>query len=364
MISLLLACTPPDDTAEARPETLTLAAEVAERGKQIWPVENLPFDWMQTVWAFGLHRLEARQPGQHHYYAAWMEQEVSRFEGEDPKRFVSSDSMSPATMASIAMLEDPQLQLTPITDAGHLYLSQAPRTENGAIQHWAEGSPFGDNGQVWVDSQFMFGMFLLSEHRRTGERAHLELWVEQYVLFSELCRDPQDQLYRHAWDDIDKVNIPSEPVFWNRGNSWVLVAAAEMLRLVGPEDPAWEQIQPLFAEHALAVLQLQATDGLWHTVLNRPQDPDNYTETSGSGLIAYAFYVGHRSGALDGQYQDAAYRAVDALVEDRIDEDLTVEGTSFGTNPGDYDYYLDVVQLDDIVLGVGSVVMVLAETSP
>jgi rhamnogalacturonyl hydrolase YesR len=361
MLLLLLACTAPVDDIE-RAETLTLAADIADRGKDIWPVERLPFDWMQTVWAFGLHRLDARQGGQHAYYAAWMADNVERF--EDGAHFVSSDSMSPATLASVVMVEDATAELTPITDAGHAYLAEAPRTTDGAIQHWAEGSPFGDNGQVWVDSQFMFGMFLLSEYRRTGDDALLDTWTEQYLLFSQLCRNEDAQLYHHAWDDIDGVNIPVDPVFWNRGNSWVLLSAAEMLRLVGPEDARWEQIQPLFEAHASATLALQADDGLWYTVLNKPDHPDNYTETSGSALIAYAFYVGHEAGALDDAYQDAAYATVDAIVADRIDDDLTIEGTSFGTNPGDLEYYLDVVQLDDIILGVGSVVMLLAETSP
>jgi len=98
--------------------------------------------------------------------------------------------------------------------------------------------------------------------------------------------------------------------------------------------------------------------------LNRPEDPANYTETSGSALIAYAFHVGVEAGALGPEYQDAAYATVDGIVSDRISSDRVVEGTSFGTNPGDYDYYVGVAQLDDIILGVGSVVMLLAETSP
>ena len=35
-------------------------------------------------------------------------------------------------------------------------------------------------------------------------------------------------LYRHAYDDKSDSNIPSEAVYWARGNSWVLISAALM----------------------------------------------------------------------------------------------------------------------------------------
>ena len=357
---LLFACTGAPEVE--RHETAELAEALAERGVETWPVQSLPFDWMQTVWGYGLHRLYARTEDARWQavYAEWMLDNVDDFEGEDPKAFRSSDSMSPSLLAARAMGEDPSLELSPITEAAHAYLETAPRTDDGAIEHWAEGSAFGEIGQVWIDSQFMFGLFLLAEYERTGERAHLDAWVEQYLLFSELCR-ADGGLYHHAWDDLEKVNIPAEAVYWNRGNSGVLVSAAEMLRTVGPEDEHWDTVQPLFQEQAEATLALQASDGLWFTVLNAAEDPDNYTETSGSALIAYAFAVGLESGALEGEAWQGSVRSAVAGVEGRITDDLVVEGTSFGTNPGDYDYYLSVAQLDDIILGVGSVVMLLAE---
>ena len=48
----------------------------------------------------------------------------------------------------------------------------------------------------------------------------------------------------------------------------------------------------------------------------------------------------------------------------RIDDngsEWVVEGTSLGTNPGDYDYYVNIGQLDNLILGSGAVVMMLAE---
>lgn len=359
MLFLLFACT---GEPEREPlATRDTAIQIAELGMERWAVEDMPFDWMQTVWAFSIHEL-GRSTGDStysDYSTGWMLDNVAKFEGDDPKAFHSSDSMSPALLASLAMADD-DLPLTPITDAAHLYLASAPRTDAGAIEHWADGSPFGEIGQVWVDSQFMFGMFLLGEYDRTGDEAYLDEWVEQYELFSDHCRDPDDQLYRHAWDDWEGVNIPAEATYWNRGNSWVLVSAAEFLNRVDASHPAYDRIAEQFRTHADATIALQAEDGLWWTVLNSSADA-NYTETSGSALIAYALHRGIEAGVLnDSSHLDAVLAAADA-VQAEVTEDGVVEGTSFGTNPGDEAYYLSVTQLDDIILGVGAVVLFLDE---
>lgn len=357
LLAALLACTPP----EAEPDPLDLsstARELAARGAETWPAEDLPFDWMQTVWAYGLWSLD--EDWSTAYAQDWMADNLERFQGEDPAGFHSSDSMSPALLASLLMGQDPSLELEPITDAAHAYLAEAPRTAEGAYEHWGPDSVFGEVGEVWIDSQFMIGMFLLAEYDRSGDSAYLDSWVEQYELFSMHCRDEQDQLYRHAWSDVEQVNIPAEAVYWNRGNSWVLVSAAEYLARVEPGSPGWERIQPQFEAHAQATLALQAEDGLWHTVLNFPEDPDNYTETAGSALIGHALARGLESGALEGQeWEDSVARAARGTYGRVNPETGAVEGTSFGTNPGDYDYYLGIIQLDDIILGVGTVVLFL-----
>ena len=273
--------------------------------------------------------------------------------------------MSPALLASIVLREDPDAGLEPILEAAEAYLASVPRTDEGAIVHWGEDTAFVDDDEVWIDSQFMVGMYLLSEHDRTGDRAYLDRFVEQYMLFSELCRDPAADLYRHAYDDGTDTNIPAEETFWARGNSWVLIAGAEALARLPSDDPAFEVVAPLFESHAASVLATQADDGLWHTVMNQPrgEDPANYTETSAAALFGYALVRGTAS-VLDPDEVREPLAALVAGLEERVverDEALHVLGTSFGTNPGDYDYYVGIPQLDDQLLGYGSLVMFLAE---
>jgi unsaturated rhamnogalacturonyl hydrolase len=362
----VLACSQPEPDRVVH-ETLAEATALAEQGTAKWEPEGLYFGWIQAVWAYGVHRLHAAtgEPKWHTYYADWMADEVAPYEGADPKAFGASDDMSPAILASIAMIEDPGTDFEPITDAAHLYLDTIERTEDGAIPHWGADSSVGPPNQVWVDSQFMFGVFFLREAQRTGDSAHIDAFVEQYQLFSQLCRDGDDQLYRHAWDDVAGQNIPTDAVYWARGNSWVLISAAELLATVERDSAEWDAVLPLFTAHAEAVADVQASDGLWHTVLTtNTDDVMYYTETSASALIAYALAKGVRSGALDdARYMPVVTRAVEGIrarIRDDGDE-LVVTGTSYGTNPGDYDYYVSIGQADGLMLGVGAVVMLFAE---
>lgn len=347
---------------------MALATRLAEEGTSRVPPDGLAFDWMQTVWAYGIFRLhqssgDARWSDYNH---AWMALSVDAFTGKAPWSFHSSDAMSPSVIAAALMATDDSADYSPITEAADAYLATAPRTDEGAIAHWGEDNAWGfPTDQVWVDSMFMFGVLLLWQHQQTGDPAKLAMFRDQYVLFSDLCRDPDADLYRHAYDDSDDANIPAEAVFWARGNSWVLIAAAEALAMIPASDPVHQEILPLFLAHAEAIAAVQAEDGLWRTVLNDPaSDPDNYTETSASALIAYALARGLKAGVLDEKRYTPVVAAAVAGVQGRIDEKggtLVVEGTSLGTNPGDYDYYVGIGQLDNLILGIGAVTMMLAE---
>ena len=371
LLSASLGCRsdgPEPDPPVWRYATRDLAVRLADQAAVRWAPDDLGLDWIQTVLAWGFLRLDAADPAGGHgaFAVTWLNDHVGAFEGADPKAFVSSDSMSPASVAASVMADAPARDYTPITGTAFAYLDGLPRTAAGAFPHWGpEHALFGDTLQVWVDSQFMIGMTLLQEHRRTRDPAPLTEWVTQYLLFSQLCRDPDDQLYRHAWDDLAQQNVPAEPVYWSRGNSWVLVSAAEFLRLA-PDHAEAEAIAALHQAHLEAVAATQRDDGLFWTVLNAPfgDDARNYPETSGAALIGYSIAVGLRSGALTQERWGPVLAGIVGGVALQLEEQegrLVLQGTSFGTNPGDYDNYVDTPTLPDQIVGVGAVLMLLAE---
>ncbi|RME26656.1 MAG: hypothetical protein D6798_06275 [Deltaproteobacteria bacterium] len=369
LLSVLLACTGGSGDRGAdrwlpHLETLSLAQDLAERGMDRNPVDVQPHDWMQTVWVYSLLRLSdvTGDEAAARYAATWMTDwlpEVQALVADGDTPFVSSDSLSPAIIA--ARLDDPALQ--PIIDAADAYLDTAPRSADGAIEHWTDAAPFGVPDQVWIDSQFMIGQYMLARYVATGDPGWADRWVEQYDLVSRLCRDPADQLYRHAWDDAAGENIPAEAVYWNRGNSWVLTTGVDGLIVLGDAAPDW--LADAVEAHARAVADAQDGSGLWPTVLSPPggPDPDNYLETSGSALLAAAIARGTTAGVLPADLQAVVAPAVvgvEGMIEEG-DDGPVVTGTSFGTNPGSYEDYLAVGQVDDLLLGIGAVILLLAD---
>lgn len=365
----LAACTSKDpvDQPVERWDTLPLAERLGDEGMARWPANAQVFNWLNAVWGYGvLATYDASGEARFlDYGVTWMTGAKTRFEGDDPITFAASDEVATSGVASIVSHRS-GLDLSPIFTEADAYLdTRAGRLSNGAIAHWGEGSTFPTD-QVWVDSLFMFGMYWLAEFDRNGDTVRLDALATQLDAFSALCRDPANDLYRHAYDDSDAVNIPSDAVYWARGNSWVLVAASELLARVEKDGPTWTAQQPQFAAHAAAVAALQAEDGLWHTVINDPFPGDgrNYTETSASALIVSALARGVDKGALDAATFDPVIdRGVAGLLA-RLRDDgdqLVVEGTSIGTNPGNYDNYVDTAMFDGFVLGVGATMRTLAQ---
>ena len=143
------------------------------------------------------------------------------------------------------------------------------------------------------------------------------------------------------------------------------MSAAEFLRLA-PSHPDAAEIEALFVSHLEATGATQRDDGLFWTVLNAPMGDDarNYPETSGSALIGYAVAVGLGAGVLPADPWGAILSRIVAGVAGQLPEEdgrLVLQGTSFGTNPGDYDNYVNTPVLPDQIVGVGAVLMLLAE---
>jgi len=74
-------------------------------------------------------------------------------------------------------------------------------------------------------------------------------------------------------------------------------------------------------------LSFQAENGLWHTVMTRP---DFYQETSGSAGIAGGILKAVRLQMLDSGYQAKAFKAMEGVVA-QIDGEGAVQGVSGGT---------------------------------
>ncbi|MNR33458.1 Unsaturated rhamnogalacturonyl hydrolase YesR [compost metagenome] len=83
-------------------------------------------------------------------------------------------------------------------------------------------------------------------------------------------------------------------------------------------------------QQAAKLAELQAADGMWHTLLD---DPNSYTETSATAAFAYGILKAVRMGYLPESYREVGSKAYAAVVS-QIDAEGVVNGVSYGTGMG------------------------------
>lgn len=351
-----------DDTPDAL-DTTELTGRLAGQWIADEPADEYFWDWMDAVYMLGFVEAGAATgaPELYDYPATW----VDRYYPEvvSGERYPdASDRVAPHTVPVRLMTSTGGDEYAVVLEVVDDYLANVPRSDDGGILHW--GTHFPDQRELLIDSLFMFGGYMVSAYVLTGDEAYLDQFVEQLAIFADLCRDGDSGLFVHAWDDEDKVNVPDEAVFWARGNGWIVAVSSWYLAWAPEDHPGREQVLDVYRSQVDGWIAVQDEGGLFHTVLNHPEDPDNYLETSASALFLHGAARGIHAGILPPEdYRDAVVAAHDGVVGRIVEDDdghLTVEGTSFGTMPTSYENYIGIPLVDDLPMGVGTVLMGLS----
>jgi unsaturated rhamnogalacturonyl hydrolase len=340
-------------------EEIALATAIAHRYMEEHPPETELFDWTSGVLMFALTELYrvTEDPKLRDYYKAYLDHHIDL--GYD---MFWSDSCPPA-LTALALLregeDDPAYRK--VVDDVLDYLETVPRTDEGGIWHNGPTAGVAAPG-IWLDSLFMFGMVLNREGDEFENDDALTLMEEQLGVFKSVLQSDQG-LMVHADDWI--LDFDTD-IYWARGNGWVVASLAEYLRVRQARGETDESALDMFDRIVAGALATQDESGMWWTVTNRPAEGDNYLETSAPALFAYGLARGYRYGPLGETERDAAKRAMEG-VQDRIvlddQERPIVTRISGGTEPGTFEFYVGIEEIDDLNYGVGAVILGLIETS-
>jgi rhamnogalacturonyl hydrolase YesR len=209
---------------------------------------------------------------------------------------------------------------------------------------------------IWADDMYMGVSLLAAAGQMTGDKVYYDDAARQVLQIGHHLWVPERQLMTHAWNTANPDFQPR--YFWGRANGWCMMAMAELLTVLPEDHPDRPAVLTQFCSMAQAVASLQATDGLWHQMLDRP---DTYTESSCSGMFVFALARGVNRGWLNAAaYGPTAESAWGALAG-RVDKTGHIAGTCVGTSYGDdYVFYAHRPETDD-VHGYGPLLLAGAE---
>jgi len=201
-------------------------------------------------------------------------------------------------------------------------------------------------GTVWPDDLYMGGVFLV----RWGIYNHDQKFIDdaaRNIIHQAALEADTDGLWFHGYFINEKKHAPFK---WGRGNGWVTVTLVETLSAMPENDPLRPQLLDILRKQIAGLKKVQAPDGMWRQVLDKPELWD---ETSCTAMFAYGIARAVNRGWIDPSNMVVARRAFAGIAK-KVTADGDVNGTCEGTNIGTtLDFYINRPHPDNDTHGRG-----------
>lgn len=183
--------------------------------------------------------------------------------------------------------------------------------------------------RLWIDDMYMITAVQAQAYLATGDKKYINRAAEEMVLYlDEIQRD--NGLFYHA---------PDAPFFWGRGNGWMAVGMAELLRMLPKDNPHKDRIEKAYKKMMQTLLRYQAYDGMWRQLID---DPASWKESSASAMFTYAMIIGVKNGWLDKKVYGTAARKAWISLQAYLDENNNLRSVCMGTGTkNSYNHYIE-----------------------
>lgn len=204
---------------------------------------------------------------------------------------------------------------------------EGPRVTDQSRKFYNQGYTW--QTRLWIDDMFMITALQAQAFRATGDQKYIDRGAKEMVFYLDQLQKPNGLFY-HA---------PDVPFFWGRGDGWMAVGMAELLRSLPENNPSRARIMQGYKNMMASLLKYQAESGMWRQLID---DPESWPETSSTGMFTFAMITGVKNGWLDKKlYGTAARKGWLALIT-YLDENADMREVCQGTNKkNDRQYYLD-----------------------
>lgn len=176
--------------------------------------------------------------------------------------------------------------------------------------------------EMWIDGVFMGQMFLLRYGEVIGDREYCyKEATKQILVFANHGRKPGTGLYLHAYDE-DKTAAWADPKtglspeVWSEGLGWYALVVSEALRVLPANHPDRAAIVRIMQDLVVDLARTQdPKTGLWYQVVDKGDRPDNWHDSSGSGMFIYAIQRAIDLGLVtDGKYERVVKKGYQGLL--------------------------------------------------
>jgi unsaturated rhamnogalacturonyl hydrolase len=282
------------------------------------------WEWPQGVGLFALYLVykDTKDAALLAELQAWFDARIS--EGLPSKNV---NTMCPMlTLAYLAEETGNESYLGLCREWAEHVMSGMPRTEEGGLQHIVSG---GENrGELWDDTLYMTVLFLAKMGVMIGRDDYIQESIRQFLVHLKYLTDPETGLFFHGW--TFEGNHHFARARWARGNAWYTAGLVDYLEIVSLPAGVEQFLLSSLERQVNKLVELQAEDGMWHTLLD---DADSYVETSATSAFVYGILKAVRKGYLPDSCLPAAHRGFEAVLR-QMDDDGVVHQVSYGTAVG------------------------------
>jgi len=215
-------------------------------------------------------------------------------------------------------------------DLGLLYADTQWILPEGAKpeeKKWADQG-FSWQTRIWIDDMFMITAVQAQAYRVTGDKKYIDRAAKEMVLYLDTIQ-LENGLFYHS---------PEAHYSWGRGNGWMAVGMAEILRILPSDNPNRAKIIAGYHKMMAALLKYQEPDGMWRQIID---DTEAWKETSCTAMFTYAMITGVKNGWIDKKTYGAAARKGWLALISYVNQDDELTEVCAGTNTkNDRNHYM------------------------
>jgi rhamnogalacturonyl hydrolase YesR len=174
--------------------------------------------------------------------------------------------------------------------------------------------PYCTRRWCWADAAFMSPPVFAHLAKITGDPRYLDFMHREFWAMTDYLFDKDYGLYLRDSRYFTLKDEQDRPIFWGRGNGWVLAGIARTLEYLPKDDAQIKRYQDLFTQMSKTLLNYQNKDGSWPSSLLEAGS-DAHSETSATALLAFGLAWGVNNNLLKAdEFKPAIAKAWSSIV--------------------------------------------------